>query len=332
MLKKILKNKKIQIIIGVGLGISFMWLAIRNVDLNSVLTSIKLANLRILMIGFCIWLTGWLIRALRWQIILRERSPIAYTLVLRSLMVGFMGNNVLPLRAGEFIQAYLINNINKSISKSSALATVMVNRIFDGIAVVLFTMLGAISLPQIPQWLKQVITLGTLLFLGAFIVSLLIAKHRKIYNLLMRIIKLIIPNTIQVPLIHLIDNFILGLSTFKSIWGIGIAILLSIIIWGIEVVFYYFSTNAFGINLTLINSALVMGIVNLGVMIPTSPGAIGTYQFILIQVLVLFNISQSSALGLAISIQFLQNISVIIIGLYSLFSMGFTFKVFKQND
>jgi len=284
------------------------------------------------MFGFMIWLCGWLLRAFRWRLILNAQKELKYLSVLKVLMVGFMGNNVLPLRAGEFVQAFLINHIDKNISKSTAFASVMVNRIFDGIAVVFFALIGLSSLPQIPVWLKQAVIFGAVLFAGAFGFSLILVKTPKLYILLLNILHKMLPESMQHFVIKLIENFIVGLSTFKSTWGIVVAIIISILIWGIEGLFYYFCIRAFGFNLSLLNAALVMGIMNLGVMVPTSPGAIGTYQYIMVQVMGLFAIVQAESLGLSLVIQFIQNISVILLGIISLYSLGFNFNVFKQNE
>ena len=90
------------------------------------------------------------------------------------VVIGYMGNNVYPFRAGEFIRAYVLKK-KEGVSISASIATVLVERIFDGLVMLLFVFIALPTVPGLPNWLAQVVILASLAFFGALIMFLLMA-------------------------------------------------------------------------------------------------------------------------------------------------------------
>jgi uncharacterized protein (TIRG00374 family) len=81
------------------------------------------------------------------------------------VVIGYMGNNVYPFRAGEVIRAYILRR-TEGVSMSASIATILVERIFDGLVMLLFVFVALPTAPGLPGWLRQIVILASLAFLG----------------------------------------------------------------------------------------------------------------------------------------------------------------------
>ena len=113
-------------------------------------------------------------RTWRWHYLLRSIKNVPLRGLFPVVVIGYMGNNVYPFRAGEVIRAYVLKR-NEDISISASLATIIVERIFDGLVMLMFVFVALPFADFKADWLKNVVILSTLLFWGAFIVFLVMA-------------------------------------------------------------------------------------------------------------------------------------------------------------
>ena len=152
---------KKRYILGLLIGALFLWLAFRKVDLDEVWLTLKGANYWYLIPNIILTFLGMWLRALRWKVMLDPVGKVALSKVYASTMIGFMANNVLPFRLGEFVRPYSIGTTG-GISRSAALATIALERVFDMFALLLFLVWVLIALPSLAtvEWLDQVGYLG----------------------------------------------------------------------------------------------------------------------------------------------------------------------------
>jgi uncharacterized protein (TIRG00374 family) len=271
------------------------------------------ANIPLLALALGIWLVGYAVRTLRWGVFLEPLGKPSFKTAGSALMIGFAANNVLPLRAGEFIRALVLNKSAKKIPLSSGFASVVGERVFDGLAVVAITMVGATSL-VLPDWARQAIYASTALFVGVFV---LIWWMIRVENQRKRLF-LAAQKRIQSKFLHrlfnLVDTLLAGVGVVSSpkkvVWVFG----LSLLVWSIEAYFYYLSALSFSIEISFLNACFLMGILNLAIMIPAAPGGIGTFEFVTVESLKVLLVPQSLALGYGVVSHVLQNGSVILIG------------------
>ena len=90
------------------------------------------------------------------------------------VVIGYMGNNIFPFRIGELLRAYVLKR-NEDVSISSSLATIVVERIFDGLTMLLFVFIALPTVPSLPDGLRYIVIVGGVLFLGALVVFLFLA-------------------------------------------------------------------------------------------------------------------------------------------------------------
>jgi len=94
-------------LIGLAITAGALYYTLRNISLDELIVSFKEAELVYILPAFAIILLTYVVRAYRWQILLRPFKQIPINEIYAPLMIGFMGN-ILPARAGEFLRAYLV--------------------------------------------------------------------------------------------------------------------------------------------------------------------------------------------------------------------------------
>jgi uncharacterized protein (TIRG00374 family) len=242
-------------------------------------------------------------------------------------MIGFAANNLLPARVGEIARAYVVGS-REGVSRSLALATIVVERVCDGLTLVaLMTITFLVfPVPTTDHTLRTVAILATLIFAGATvaIVALLVAPDP-----FLRFVRFFIrrlPDSIGLRVDALLSNFLLGLHALRSRRAVlGIAGL-SIAIWLLEAASFGFVLRAFPISLSTTSwiaaATFLLVFVNLGIMIPSAPGYIGTYQFFATLALRAFSVAPAFALGLAIVAQAMQYCLITGVGLLAFWRLG----------
>jgi hypothetical protein len=211
------------------------------------------------------------------------------------VVIGYMGNNIFPFRIGELLSAYVLKR-NEEVSISSSLATIVVGRIFDGLTMLLFVFIALPTVPSLPDSLRYVVVMGSVVFLGALVVFLFLAAQptvaARIYNPL---IDHLLPQRYGVKLRGFIERFMLGLAALRDVRQVFMVFFTSILIWLLELVKYWFVMHAFDMQLSFFTLMLMNGIVNLATTLPAAPGYIGTFDTPGIAVLVAFGVARELA-------------------------------------
>src|SRR5438067_6490961 len=152
-------------LLGLALTVVFLFLAFQRVDLAGFLDELKRVNYLWLLPSALCTLLGYALRTVRWRVILSgaARAPLGTLFPL--LIMGFATNNLLPGRLGEFWRAYLLGR-KRSVRKTLALASVVVERVFDGLT--LLALLWVVSLTiQLPEIGRNIEVLAAAVVLGA---------------------------------------------------------------------------------------------------------------------------------------------------------------------
>ena len=172
----------------------------------------KAANYWWIAPGVVAYFIGVWARTWRWHYLLRPIKPIPLKTMWPVVVIGYMGNNIYPFRAGEVIRAYVLKR-KESVSISASIATILVERIFDGLVMLLFVFIGLPIVPGLPDWLKQTVILASVAFFGALAVFLLMAARpaasRRIYGW---VINHFVPARLRAKFLGLADRFMEGLS------------------------------------------------------------------------------------------------------------------------
>lgn len=320
--------RKVKVIIGITISVFFIFLLGRNLNLADIGKAFYSINYSIIIPAVLIQISSYWIRSVRWKYILSGIKPMKTKELLPIISISYMANNLLPLRIGEFVRAYLVSKKGK-ISAAASFSTIMLERIYDGITLLLFLGFTALFFP-FPNWVKQIGILTTLLFLGALIFSVGIVSFRSKTMQLVNWGLKIFPKRLHAKLSVLIDKLIVGLEVVKNKRALLPIAFYSILIWLMEASLFYAIAEAFDFSSTVYIALFTLVIVNLGIMIPSSPGYIGTFEFFVSKSLGVFGIIKELALGYSVILRITQYIPITIIGFIFMLKEGLSFKAITK--
>ncbi len=308
-----MKNK-IFLILGWLISLIFLYFALRGLSWSLVLTSFaKVSFLTpILMIGtYCF---GFVIRALRWKFLLPHGIPIADSL--GAVVLGYAANNVLPARLGELVRAQAIGR-KCDISRSLALASIFVERIFDGLVLTGLLYLG-IRGQNIPNWALSVGVLGLSIFGGALSLVLILAFTRSLWEARINAF----PSS---KLSNILGQFAKGFTLIGRNTQLPFTILgLTMIVWLVEGVMFYIAIQSFDIKVPTTAALFVMGLINLGILVPAAPGYLGAFQYFGVLALSPWEVNSAEALACVILIHACQYLPITLWGLFYIRYFGFS--------
>ncbi|MEW6568833.1 MAG: lysylphosphatidylglycerol synthase transmembrane domain-containing protein [Chloroflexota bacterium] len=293
--------KRWQFWLGLGVSAVFVWLALRGLRLADVWTAVRHASYWWLLPGVAAYFLGVWARAWRWHYLLRPLKRIPTRTMFPIVAIGYMGNNVYPARAGELLRAYVLRR-RQVVPISASLATIIVERAFDGLVMLAFVFLNLPELARLTAdsgFVGDIRTLalwGAGLFLGAVMVFLLLAAFPPpAARLVAWFSQRLAPVRFRPAIASLTERFLAGLASLRTPGDVLMVLVTSIVIWLFETGKYWFLMHAFPFEVTFFALMLMNGIVNLATTIPSAPGYIGTFDAPGIAVLVAYGVPAETA-------------------------------------
>ncbi len=320
--------KKWQFWLGVLISIVFIWLALRGLRLEEFWDSVKEANYVWLLPGIGVYFVGVWVRAWRWHYLLSPIKKIPTQTMFPITTIGYMGNNIYPARAGEVLRAVLLKR-KEGVSVSASLATIIVERIFDGVVMLAFVFLNLPELAKLTSAsgfvgnIQGVALWGTAAFLGALAVFLLAAMFpQRATKVGFWFIFRLIPKRLHERILGLLTKFLDGLASLRSPFNVLMVFFTSVLIWLLETGKYWFVMHAFDFNISFFALMLMNGIVNLATTIPSAPGYIGTFDAPGIAVLTAYGVEHSVAAGYTLVLHVALWLPITLLGAYFLAREG----------
>lgn len=320
-------SKYVRILLGTTVTGVFLWLAIRNVDIDAVGTALGSANYWLLIPAAICTVAGFSMRALRWSYILRPTKDVPFTRLFPIMMVGFATNNLLPARIGEIVRA-LLTGSREGVSRSTAFATIVVERVCDGLTLLTLMTVTLLLFP-VPigdSTLRLVVTVASVVFGAATIVLLSLILFPTIALVPVRAVTRLLPTGPAMRVEAFIQSFLDGLTSLRNPRSLLGLVGMSSLIWTLEAATFAFVLRAFPLGLSvgewLAASTFLLVFVNLGIMIPSVPGYVGTYQFFATLALSAFAVDNDFAFGLAVVAHTMQYTLITGIGLICLSRLG----------
>ncbi len=225
-------------------------------------------------------------------------------------MIGFMANDVLPLRAGELVRAYALSHLT-SVRLTTALATTVLERVWDAIIIGLLFVWVLPRFP-LPEWVAQTNTVLLVVCVAGLVGAWWVARREEGIQL----------SWLPERVAALAQHFIEGLRALQNVSLIAQIVLMSLTMWLILAVYYWLLLWACGIVLPLEAGLVLMVIAAFGAAVPAAPGFVGTFQYAIILGLSLFSIPKGEALGFSIIAHLAQLLPVIGVGLITLMRSG----------
>jgi uncharacterized protein (TIRG00374 family) len=307
--------KRWQFWLGVMISAVFLYFALRGWELDRAWLALRTANYGWIIPGVVVYFFGVWARTWRWHYMLRPIKAVPLVRLFPVVVIGYMGNNIYPARAGELIRAYVLRQ-KEAVSISASLATIIVERIFDGVIMLLFVFVS-LPLTPMPEGLRRVVVLFSLLFFGAlavfFVIAARPARSQVVYNWF---IARLVPPRYQDLARGLLDRFMDGLHCLRSGKDVLMIFVTSLVIWLAETVKYWFVMHSFDFSVPFYVLMLMNGVVNLATTIPSAPGYVGTFDAPGIEVLKQFGVDRAVATSYTLVLHAALLLPITLLGFY----------------
>jgi hypothetical protein len=308
-----LKSRWSVLVLGLLVSVGLLWFAFRDLQLKQILEALQGANYWWLIPGVVVYFISVWFRSWRWGFLLRGSRRVSATRLFPVVVIGYMGNDVLPLRLGEVLRAYILWR-RERINIGTSLTTAVLERLFDGLTMVLFVLFGLLFVPMSP-FLSRLVTGASAAFLGALVMFLFLAARPQVmHRIAHSLIEALVPQRFRDPLLGLVEGVIDGLESLRSGRDVVIVFGVTLWVWILETVKYWFVSFAFDLHLPYFGILLMGGVVNLLTALPSLPGYIGTFEAGGIKVLEIIGASAGPAASYVLVLHAILLIPVTVLG------------------
>lgn len=316
-------------VLGIAISLICLYLAFYKVQWTEVGSTLRRANYLRLIAAIFFQLLSLSIAGFRWKMVI-NLPEVSWISTSSSMMVGLMANNLFPGRLGELVRPILLAREIK-ISRSFLFATVVVDRLSDLLVLIILALISFSMVPSFSSARQISMIGGGIIILTLFLITLLTPSINE--ERFRRMARPFVPGRFYERVFDILKKFRLGFQTIKSLRQ-GIAIFgLSWAVWGTWLFCLFYGLRAFDLALSLGGMILLLAVLNLGGLIPSSPGYAGTYHLLGILVLTGFGIRREEALSFILVFHALWYIPQTFIGLFILIQKNLTlWKLIDTNE
>jgi uncharacterized protein (TIRG00374 family) len=315
------KKHFLKILAGICVNIVFIWLTLRQIDIKQSFGLITSVKYFVLIPAILVYAFTYILRSVRYYYIL---LPLKKTKVLDNLpytIIGFFANNIIPLRLGELIRAKITGE-RLRVSRSSVLATIVIERLFDVIMFVLFFFL-IFMVMSFPEFIKKSFYILTVVFFICLTMLYIMLAHK---NKALKVLSKIPTSSIVKSLRLFFNRFTSGLLVLKKPSILMRSFIFSGILWITEALFVVIVAYACGIDISILGAIFIVIIIGIGGIIPTAPGYFGTFEFTGILALSMLSVDKDSAFICIAICHFLQLVIIFTLGAVCVLKTKITFS------
>jgi glycosyltransferase 2 family protein len=269
-------------------------------------------------------IAAYVCQAIRWQLLLHPQGKLATVRTAQAVYAGLFANEILPLRVGELVRAFLVSQW-LNVRLLAILPSMVVERLFDGIWLAIGLGITAMAMPLPQDLLHAADILGALVLFGTAAVIYLIV--RKSEQKLKRETK----HRLLTKFVHGFANFTAGIRsiglTRHFIWSFSISSLVLIF----QIFSFYLVIVAYHLHISIWAGAASMLIVHIGTALPNAPSNLGTYQFFTVVALTIFGIDKTTASGFSVVVFVILTLPLWAIGLVAVNQTGMSLRDIRQH-
>jgi uncharacterized protein (TIRG00374 family) len=293
----------------------FLFLAFRHVPLDELRGAFRQLDARWFVPAVALSLLLQVFRAWRWQLLLRPLAAVPFGRLWVVTSVAYMAINVLPVRLGEVVRPWLLSR-RSTLGFSTVVGNLIVEKTFDSAVIVFYILLGLLTTPNLPTWVRRGAIVPAVFFVAlAILVVLLWWRGERFVD---RWVVGWVPKRFGAPVLRVARALVDGMRVLGDARLVLVIFVVSVVLWFLPILSSWIMTRAFHLDVPF-NAALVVFIfIGFGTALPQAPGMIGTYQYACILALALFGVSQPKALAYGIVLNALQLSTIVAQGLAAL--------------
>lgn len=318
--------------LGIALSAGGLWWALHGVPWHDVAERLRHASVPLILLCSVAATGIFPLRAIRWQIILNPVAPdLPLAPLWRSVAIGAMANNVLPARAGELARAYALTRERPEVSFSTSFASLAVDRLFDGAAVLL--LMGAAMLdPRFPGVADLggrsvasagigVVGITVAGFVGLYLLASYPQRMIRIYEAFARRVAPAIEERGR----RVLTSFAGGLGVLRSPRRFLLVLWWAVLHWLLNAFAFWLAFKAVHVDVPLSAALFVQGVIVVFVSIPSTPGFAGVFEAGAKMGLSVYGVGAAAAATWALLFHVVSYIPITLMGAWYLTRAGITY-------
>lgn len=317
--------------LGVAISAGLLYWTLRDVDPRELLRQVREADLLLFALSVLLATLSFPARAVRWQVLVAAATGTRPALrpTWWATAIGFMANNVLPARAGEVVRAYAGSRLI-NVPVSTALSTLVVERAFDGVVIVLLLAIGIAS-PSFPAEVRipgggelhAVAISAGVIFTGVLVALALVARMPdRALALSDRILGVVLPTRFAGWARGVARNMVNGLSALRTLKNFSLVLLWSFVVWLVNGAGFLLGFRAFHFDVPMTSAIVLQGIVAFAVAVPSTPGYAGVFEWACVVALGIYGVAREPAVGFALALHIAWFIPITLLGTWYLLRAG----------
>jgi uncharacterized protein (TIRG00374 family) len=313
-------KRHVQLGAGVAVSLVGLWLAFRGLGLAEVGRALAGARYWLLVPALALYFAGVWVRAVRWRRLLLPVANVPSGRLFPVVVIGYMANDVLPARLGELVRCYVLRR-REGVPTSTALGTVLLERVMDGLTMLAFM---ALALPFLPfsAALYRLLAGAAAVFGTAVAVLVLLATRPVLAARVAEATTRFLPVGPRDRLRGVALSFFGGLA---ALGGVGVTLrvfALSCAAWLLEAGMYFLLMFAFPLTPSFPLAVLTTAVANLGTLIPSAPGYVGVFDFLGRSVLGQLGVPPATALAYVVVVHAALVLPVTLLGFWYAWRLG----------
>jgi uncharacterized protein (TIRG00374 family) len=306
-------SRWLKLLVLVAVSVVFSAYFILSIDVGEVVDALESANYAYVVPALALFGVSVMFRALRWSVFLAPHHELTTRQLVPSVLIGYAGNNLLPLRAGELVRAeHLAEHF--AVPRMRTFGALLMERLFDGLVLAGFLLWGLLLVDSGAGYLGIGLLLagGTLTGFG---LCSAIANRPQLLNSLGRMRMPLLGDHLREQIGSLGGSFLTGFAVLTSPSRFGVAMIATAGAWGLELAMYWLIASAFDLDASLITIAFAGAAANVGLSVPLAQGGVGAFQILATEALVKSHVPEAAAAAYSLALHFFLIVPVSLIGL-----------------
>jgi hypothetical protein len=299
------------------LGVGFLVWCLYDLDLHQVGLIVRRLRYFWLLVAMAVVIAVLWVRSARWRVLINPMKAISGTRMFSIYAVGQLANLVFPALTGQAVRVLILHRA-EGVTKTGAASTVVLEALLDGLSLVLF-MMGASAALVLPEWLRRGERWAMIVILAMLLLVVLVVQLRDRVGSLLHRLEARLPGPVYQRVDRLWANLSSGLAALRSMKHLTLAFFCSVASWLGNLAIISLLLVAFDFSLPA-GAALVLMIVNTALLVvPVTPGNLGTYQVACVLGLSLFGVDKTDAVSYGLVLHACTFLPIAAVGLYNYF-------------
>ena len=287
-------------LIGLLVSCGALWIVIHSVDLAACATVLSHSNPVPLVACLAVIATQVVLRSIRWRLLLPPMPGGGQPQLMRIipvLLVGYLGNAVLPARLGEPIRAYLVAQREK-LDAVEAFGSVVLERVVDTATLAVIACVAAVTV-NAPSWIVQATAVAAIIGI-AVTAALVVVGPGRLVGLTRRIVARSPVAARSEPILKRLDDFARGIERPSRSGAVVVAAFISAACWGFDATTFWLVAQSIGSPISPAAALLIGAVSVLGTALPSAPGYVGTFDLAAATTAQALGVAAAPALALAV--------------------------------